>query len=333
MTIKEIAKISGVSIATVSRIINNDNSFRVSETTRERVIKNIREYGYIKRNIGSNINRFIIGLIKIFDEETESKNPYYSRFYQNLEDRLKKEKICYEILQKKRLIGNSSIDHVRYYDAIMIIGETSSKFVLRLSKYNKNIICLDNDLKIEGVDSVSFDYKLSVKKVINHLLNLGHRNIALITGKYDKKDFRARYFDEIIRKKKKLKKTTLMIGELKKKSGYLLTKELLKKRVPTAIFCGNNSIAMGVYEAIHESGRYIPDDISVIGFNDEKNLSVLNPPLTTISIDIENIIDIGIKLLKERIYDNRTFSCKVLVHTNLEIRKSIKKIGSIRDKL
>ncbi|VWL85049.1 LacI family DNA-binding transcriptional regulator [Oceanivirga miroungae] len=328
MTIKEIAKISGVSIATVSRVINNDESFRVSEKTREKIMKNIKKYGYIKRNIGTNINRFKVGIIKLFETEIEYKNTYYSMFYLTLENRLKEEKIKYEIFFKKKLNNPKTLEELKFLDAIIIVGETSDKFLLSLLKYNTNILCLDNDIKIDSVDSISFDYKLSVKKVIDYLIKQGHSNIALITGKYDKKDFRAKYFEEITKKRKNLKRTILKVGEFKKESGYLLTKELLKnkKNIPTAIFCGNDNIASGVYNAIYESGRKIPDDISVIGFNDNKISKFLNPPLTTISINIDNIIDIGIKLLKEKIYNKRTFTCKVLVQTDLIIRKSIKKL-------
>lgn len=328
MSIKEIAKISGVSISTVSRIINNDDTFRVSNETKEKVIKNIKKYGYKKRNIGNNSNRFKVGIIKLFETEVEYKNPYYSLFYLTLENRLKEEKIKYEIFFKKKLNNNKTLEELKFLDAIIIVGETTDNFLLNLLKYNTNILCLDNNIKIDSVDSISFDYKLSVKKVIDYLIKQGHSNIALITGKYDKKDFRAKYFEEITKKRKNLKRTILKVGEFKKESGYLLTKELLKnkKNIPTAIFCGNDNIALGVYNAIYESGRKIPEDISVIGFNDNKISKFLNPPLTTISINLENIIDMGIKLLKEKIYNNRTFTCKVLVQTELIIRKSIKKI-------
>ncbi|WP_067139770.1 LacI family DNA-binding transcriptional regulator [Oceanivirga salmonicida] len=327
MTIKEIAKASGVSITTVSRIINNDEDFRVSEKTKNRVIDTIHKLGYVKRNIGKNKLRYKVGIIKIFENEIEDINAYYSSFYLKIKTKFKEEKIKYEIYSKNDL-EDESFAKLKYLDAIIVVGEAPNKFILNILRYNKNIICLDTDIKIDSVDSVSFDYKLSVKKVVDYLIKQGHSKIALITGKYNKKDFREKYFEEITKDRKILKKTILKIGEFSDESGYKLMLELLKnkKNQPTAIFCGNDNIALGVYKAIYKYNKKIPDDISVIGFNDNKNAKFLNPPLTTISINLDNIINVAMKLLKERIYENRTFTCKVQIQTELIVRKSCKKI-------
>ncbi len=116
----------------------------------------------------------------------------------------------------------------------------------------------------------------------------------------------------------------IQIGGFTPKHGYRMGKELLAlEDRPTAIFCANDSLAIGCYKAVQEAMLRVPEDISVVGFNDISMTKYLVPPLTTVHVPMDFMGEEAVNMLAERIYTNREISMKVSVPAKLVIRESV----------
>ena len=181
------------------------------------------------------------------------------------------------------------------------------------------------------IDYIKFDTRNSVEIVLNYILKLNHKKIELLVGRNrvvkDLIDFREKYFKEIMLKEGLYKEEYVKIGDFSTESGYVMMKELLElKDRPTAIFCGNDSIAMGAYEAIRENKLKIPEDISIIGFNNLKLSKYYTLPLTTIKIDTKLMAQETVNSLVELLEGRRDYHKKVFLPIELIERESCQKI-------
>lgn len=333
-TIREVAKKAGVSITTVSRILNNDESFEVTAFTKEKVLKAVKQLNYVKKRNKSKISQSNISIIKCFDEKIESDDPYFVSLKINLENNLKKifSKIKFFNLDDiKKMIKLNEISIFSFADAIIFIGEIDKEKLKFFKEFNKNIICVDMYDTDNFIDYIKFDTRNSVEIVLNYILKLNHKKIGLLVGRNrvvkDLIDFREKYFKEIMLKEGLYKEEYVKIGDFSTESGYVMMKELLElKDRPTAIFCGNDSIAMGAYEAIRENKLKIPEDISIIGFNNLKLSKYYTPPLTTIKIDTKLMAQETVNSLIELLEGKRDYHKKVFLPIELIERQSCQKI-------
>ena len=333
-TIREVAKKAGVSITTVSRILNNDESFEVSAFTKEKVLEAVKQLNYVKKRNKSKISQSNISIIKCFDEKIESDDPYFVSLKINLENNLKKifSKIKFFNLDDiKKMIKLNEISIFSFADAIIFIGEIDKEKLEFFKEFNKNIICVDMYDTDNFIDYIKFDTRNSVEIVLNYILKLNHKKIGLLVGRNrvvkDLIDFREKYFKEIMLKEGLYKEEYVKIGDFSTESGYVMMKELLElKDRPTAIFCGNDSIAMGAYEAIRENKLKIPEDISIIGFNNLKLSKYYTPPLTTIKIDTKLMAQETVNSLVELLEGRRDYHKKVFLPIELIERESCQKI-------
>ena len=333
-TIREVAKKAGVSITTVSRILNNDDSFNVSKITKEKVLKVIKQLNYERKKNKNRISQSNISVIKCFDEKIENEDPYFVSLKINLENMLKKKvsKVKFFDLEEiEKLIKYNEISNFYLTDAVIFIGETSKEKLKFFKSLNENIICVDVYDTDNITDYIKFDMRNSVEIVLNYIFKLNHKKIGLLVGRNkvvkNLVDFREKYFKEIMVKNGLYREEYLQIGDFSMESGYIMMKEILKlEDRPTAVFCGNDSIAMGAYKAIRENKLKIPEDISIIGFNDLKLSQYFIPPLTTIKIDTKLIAQETVNSLVELLEGKRNYHKKVFLPIELIERQSCQKI-------
>ena len=333
-TIREVAKKAGVSITTVSRILNNDDSFNVSKITKEKVLKVIKQLNYERKKNKNRISQSNISVIKCFDEKIENEDPYFVSLKINLENMLKKKvsKVKFFDLEEiEKLIKYNEISNFSLTDAVIFIGETSKEKLKFFKSLNENIICVDVYDTDNITDYIKFDMRNSVEIVLNYIFKLNHKKIGLLVGRNkvvkNLVDFREKYFKEIMVKNGLYREEYLQIGDFSMESGYIMMKEILKlEDKPTAVFCGNDSIAMGAYKAIRENKLKIPEDISIIGFNDLKLSQYSIPPLTTIKIDTKLIAQETVNSLIELLEGKRDYHKKVFLPIELIERQSCQKI-------
>lgn len=331
-TIKDIASIAGVSISTVSRVLNFDESLNVSDSTRQKILKIADELEYTSssKKKKSKKNNKNIGILCWCNYEEELADPYY------LSIRLVVERICSErCINLVKLDENIDLKLVKELSGILVIGNYYTDMVEKMSNDNDNIVYVDYSPDESKYDSVVIDKKKATFDLLNYIYEIGHRRIGLIGGKdlnenyenmmIDERDVEYQYFMKC--KGIYNPKYIYTASRFNFKSGYELTKEMLKeKERPTAVFVENDTMAIGAYKAIAEEGLTIPDDISIVGFNDQPSAKYMVPSLTTVKLSTEYLASAAIDLVLENIDGSRPYKKKVIIPTKLKIRKSCKNI-------
>ena len=266
-TIRDVAKLAGVSIATVSRILNNDEYFGVTLETKRKVLDAVKKLNYKKKDRKKKIKQLSISIVKSFDEKIESEDPYFVSLRLDLEYALKKKGIRTKVFELQMFEKDEdTLISLITSNAIVIIGEIKPSQLNFMKSLNDNIICVDAYNFDNSIDYIKFDMKHSVKLVIDYLLKLGHKKIGLLVGRNqivrNLVDFREEYFIEIMKELTLYDERFVKVDEFSPQSGYMMMKEILElEEYPTAVFCANDSIAMGAYKAIREKNLKVFTDI------------------------------------------------------------------------
>lgn len=284
-TIKDIAEEAGVSPAAVSRILNNDASLSVSLATKQKVWDTAKELHYHKvksRNKAS----FRMGIVQWFSAEQEMQDNYYLLIRQGIEDFCLKHSI--QIIRAFR----SDADYMEILkdaDGLICIGKFSNEEVRQFIEICGNIVFLDMLVSDWGITTLTMDFKQAVNLALDYLTDLGHKRIAFLGGiefagdKEPVMDARKEAFVSYM--KKKIPEYTPLIyeGTFSTASGYEMMERILReKEHPTAVFTASDALAFGAMKAIKDCGLRIPEDISVIGFNDTEMSAYTSPALTTV---------------------------------------------------
>lgn len=333
-TIYDVAKEAGVSHMTVSRVINGKKG--VKPETREKVLKAIEKLGYTPNSLARSFvlqkthtigliisditNPFFTTLARGVEDTAMNKN--YSVILCNTDEDPEKEQIYLEVLARKRI------------DGILLASATGKKTTLK-TILMKNIPLVLIDRKIEGLDNVDVvkgDNVSGAYLLTKTLINYGHKRIGIILGY----KHIATFYERLEGYKKALTEANIQIDENlikfdkpSKDSGFKLTMELLNmKNPPTAIFGGNNFISIGVMIAIKELGLKIPDDVSLVSFDDIEIMSQVYPFLTVISQPAYSMGVIATELLIRRIENKDKIKEKreIILKPELIIRESIKEL-------
>nr|WP_314976770.1 HTH-type transcriptional repressor PurR [uncultured Haemophilus sp.] len=333
-TIKDVAKMAGVSTTTVSHVINKTRF--VAKETEEAVRQAIKSLKYspsaVARSLKVNTTKSI-GMIV-----TTSESPYfaeiihavedhcyrqgYSLFLCNTQNDPEKIKNHVEMLTKKRVDG-----------LLVMCSEYTQHSLDVLSSFSSvPMVVMDwgpnTDTDIIEDNSFTGGY-LATK----HLIDCGHKEIGLIAGELDKTTARTRYEGFV----KAMNETNLPIHEnwimegfFEPEDGYeCMNKILAQDSLPTAVFCCNDVMALGAISAITEKGLRVPDDISIIGYDNIHSSRFYAPPLTTIHQSKSRLGAQAVNLLFERIAnkDNDNHEKhRIAIHPELVIRKSVRNL-------
>ncbi len=332
-TIKEIAEKAGVSLATVSRVLNYDESLNVSDATRKKIFEIAQELEYVTtKDRKSKKAAYQTCIVKGYSEKEELEDTYYLSIRLSIEKALKEQNIDYVVINKDKLID----ERLKTSDGVLAVGVFSSEEMQTLKTLNNNLVFVDCDPDDEEFDCVVVSMRKVVKKVLDYLFSLGHKEIGYIGGidSFDGEeeryiDYRERWFREYMKEMSTINENFIRIGSFTPSSGYELMKEILNSgEFPKAFFIANDSMAIGAYRAIIEKGLAIPEDISIIGCNDISTAQFIATPLTTVKIDTNFIGETAVELLTERIKTGRKVSKKVVLPTTLVVRESCKNIIS-----
>ncbi len=324
-TIKEIAEMAGVSAATVSRVLNFDDTLNVQDETKQRVFEAAERLEYQVRSKKKSRKKLRIGMISSYSLEEELEDTFYLSVRIAIERKIEEEGF------KKALVNiKDSVESVSNLDGLICLGIFSESMVNKIKSFNKPAVFVDTNGDWDLFDSIVTDLKHPVKTVLNYFIQEGHKRIAFIGGRdvdadgKEIEDIRVPIFRSHMDDQGLLREEYIKIGGYTPKYGYRLGKELLSlEERPTAIFAANDSLAVGCYKAIQEAGLRIPEDISVIGFNDISIAKYLIPPLTTVHIYMDFMGAQAVNLLSERIYSNREISMHISIPTKLMLRGSV----------
>lgn len=284
-TLKDIAKQAGVSPATVSRILNEDDSLNVTSETKERVLSYARQLNYTRKASRAR-QQTRIGIFQWFSETQETQDPYYQNIRVGIE----------------RYCASHKIDVVRAYqsdphyedtlqgvNALICIGKFGNKRIEALKKLADQVIFVDMKTKRIHCNTLSLDFNQAVEDVMNYLTSLNHRKIAYFGGIEHLGDHTV-YFEE----RKDLFQKYCELNDIEYKpylkeygfsmeAGHQMMSELIEAgTLPTAVFAASDPIALGVLRALSEHQIRVPEDISVVGFDDIEMAAYTQPALTTV---------------------------------------------------
>ena len=328
-TIKDIAQAAGISTGAVSRILNNDPTLSVSAETKKRVFDIAQELNYQKsRNRDKSL--FKMGILQWFSAEQEMQDSYYLLVRQGIEDFCQKHSIG---IVRAFQSDISSINTLQEVDGLICIGKFSDEEIQKFIGICNNIVFLDMPVQDYKITTLTMDFKSAVYDALDYLTELGHQKIVYLGGnEYIGNqelfiDERKQAFVTYMRNRG-LDSTSIYEGAFSTTSGYQLTQELLEnEELPTAIFAASDAIAFGAMRAIQEKGLSIPDDISIIGFNDTEMSSYTTPALTTISAPAYDMGQHGANLIYAATNLNINTPLKAKIPCQLVKRESCKKIN------
>ena len=327
-TIREIAEMAGVSVTTVSRVLNFDDTLNVQDETKRRVFEVADRLEYRIKDRKKRKKKLKLGIFCSYSPEEELEDTFYLSLRIAAEKKIEREGF-----QKIQIGREICPEDAAKIDGIICLGTFSESTVQKIRDLDRPAVFIDAKGDQELFDSVVVNLTHSVKKVLDYLVEEGHERIAFIGGSdidsdgKELEDARMPIYCSYMEKKGFLHEDYIRIGGVTPKYGYQLGKELLAlKERPTAIFCANDSLAVGCYKAIQEAGLQIPEDISVVGFNDSSMAKYLVPPLTTVHIPMNFMGERAVEVLSERISTNRETSMCIAVSARLVIRESVSKV-------
>jgi len=332
VTIKDIAKLANVSITTVSRVINNKTE-GVSEETRNRILQLVKELGYQPNAIARGLvtkKTKTVGLIipdisnpffpDIARGEEDSAHIYgYNVFLCNTDDNLEKESEYINALKEK------------YVDGIIFTSSSIPKHehITDLIKSGIPVVIMDRRIDSEDIYGVFLDNYEGGYIATKYLIDLGHKRIGCITGPLYISNAIERlegYKRALVDNEIEVDNRLIFEGDYKINSGIIGAEKLLEHEV-TAIFASNDLMAYGAYKAIRSYGYKIPDDISVVGFDDIQLSQILEPQLTTIR---QPAYDMGLAAARMliKLVEGKKLKKKIInFRPQLIIRQSTKNIG------
>lgn len=285
-TIAQVAKEAGVSVPTVSKVLNGRAD--VSQPTRERVKRVIEEYGFVRNRAARALRKGRTGLVDLILPRLDDE--YYLPILEGVAQVLREAGVRlvltstdYQSEQEVRWIEMVTD---RSTDGILLVLP-SEEAIERLEHSGLPFVLIHNQGGLPTtIPSVRITSWEGGFVATSHLIKLGHRRIAYI-GKTAKAieaiERLAGYRAALDSANVPIDPQLLCDGDLTENDGYIATKALLElSEPPTAIFAGNDRQAAGVYRALHELGLTVPGDVSVIGFDNLPYTEIMNPPLTTV---------------------------------------------------
>ena len=328
-TLKDIVQAAGISTGAVSRILNNDPTLSVSPETKRKVFEIAQELGYQKAKIRDK-SLFKMGILQWFSAEQEMQDSYYLLVRQGIEDYCQKHSIG---IIRAFQSDEASIKTLQGVDGLICIGKFSHEEVQKFMNICPNIVFLDMPVLDYNITTLTMDFKSAVYDALDYLIELGHTKIAYLGGKEfvgnqelfieERKQAFVSYMNN-----HGLDGSCIYEDAFSTASGYQMMQKILESdNLPTAIFAASDAIAFGAMRAIQEKGLSIPDDISIIGFNDTEMSSYTTPALTTISAPAYDMGQHGANLIYAATNLNINTPLKAKIPCQLVKRESCKKIN------
>jgi len=331
-TIKDVAKKADVSIATVSFVINKNK--HISADTKNRVLKAIKSLNYHPSKSAINLvsgKTGNIGFILTNDHFLRTE-PFYTRIFLGTEFEARNEgyyilltSVCTDFNENDllpRFILNKSVD------GIIVAGKIPPNLIERIFASNLPTVYVDYIPPTNSHPLVLIDNIQGALLATNHLINLGHKNIAFIGGDIEHPSLsdRLKGYKQALENANIPFKNNLIVTDAKypdRQNGFNSAKKIFSKnKSVTAVFAGNDAMAIGVLHYLKDNGYKVPEDISLIGFDDVEADLMLSPPLTTVRVPkIEMGVE-ALKLVVNTLKNKKSLPKKILVPVELVVRES-----------
>lgn len=328
ISLKELAAQLGLSSATVSLVINRSPGAKsIPASTQERVRKAARELNYRPNLMARSLRQkrsFTIGVIV-----PEVSEGYAALVLSGIEDHLLQEGYFYFVVSHRH-----RLDLLEEYPALLqqraVEGLIAVDTVLK-ETHTIPAVAISGHREVPGVTNIVLDHNLAAQLALEHLLRLGHTRIAMIKGQDFSSDTEIRWRAlHLVAKDLGITIHEPLTIQLDSDSpspevGYSVTRKLLDRHVPfTALFAFNDISAIGAIQALRESGKRVPEDVSVVGFDDIQSAAFQNPALTTVRQPLRQMGVIAAETLLHRISspNNGQYPREIIVKPELIVRAS-----------
>ena len=308
MNIRDIAKAAGVSVATVSRVLNHPD--QVTEKTREHVLSimtsleytpnwfarglNLNRTGVIALMIPNILNPIYTEIAKGVEEVAHNKG--YTTLLCNSEDLLEKESAYIAMLLHRKVDG-----------LIFVAGHLEDSQLLKIQEAHLPAVMIGEMEEEWTFSSVYTDYREGAVKATTHLIENGYSEIAHITGnlKFIESREKLSGYEQALKSAGiPLIAQWIVDGEETIEGGYVAAKRLIKHaKPPKALFVANDWMAFGAMDAIKTEGLRIPEDIAIVGFDNNRMSALMEPKLTTVNLPVYKMGLTACRLLFDRIED------------------------------
>jgi LacI family transcriptional regulator len=326
-TIRDVARAAGVSIATVSRVFNN-NALVTAETTR-RVLQAAAACDYWPNEAAKSLTTarsktFGVLLPDLFGE-------FFSEVIRGIDHRARAAQ--YQILLSSSHASSEDILAAaramlgRVDGLILMVPDGATSDTVRRIEQRLPAVLLNPGFRVDGSWSISVDNFAGARTAVNHLLALGHREVAMIAGPPDNSDAQERlrgYQQALLDAGLAPGAAAVERGDFREMSGFVAGQALLERQPrPTAIFAANDSMAIGLLSAARELGIAIPGQLAVVGFDDVRIARYLDPSLTTVNVDAYGLGQRAVKMMLDALDpDAPQLPRHEIVPANLVIRQS-----------
>ncbi|SFS55529.1 transcriptional regulator, LacI family [Paenibacillus sp. BC26] len=320
-TIKDVAKMAGVAVSTVSYALNN--SPKISEETRKKVIRAAEELSYRPSGAARNLKKRKSETIGLFLNDLGG--PFYSQVIEGVQEVVASHD--YNLIVCSTYGGeNSSANRFlreKFVDGAIIMGTAiPDSLILQVAAESFPIVVLDRELKSDYVHSVLITNEQGAYDAVTHLIKLGRRRIEFLSGPLAAYDNSKRYDGY----KRALTEHNLHVppkislqGRYLEAGGYQTVKVMMAcKRLPDAIFAANDEMAIGAMRALREGGVRVPEDVAVVGFDNISFGPFVRPSLTTIGHSKYEMGAIATQL----VFNVQKEENSILLPTQLVIRQS-----------
>jgi LacI family transcriptional regulator len=333
VTIVDVAREAGVSYATVSRVINNKGY--INPETRARVMLAVTKLGYVvnqqARSLAGGRSQ-VVGLVV-----PGVDNAYIGEIIRGIDEELAKQSydlMLYTTHRRKTRESTyvATLTQGLADGLLLVLPRTPGTYLDTLRRRSFPYVLIDH----QGIDdtgpSVGATNRRGGYEATRYLIELGHRRIGFITGNLDMRcstDRMDGYHAALAEYGIHADPALIYEGDFLQPSGYAGARELLAlPELPTAIFASNDVSAFGVMEAARDRGLRIPEDISIVGFDDIPQASHVNPTLTTVRQPLEQMGHLATRMLLETIRDRARLAERIELPTELIIRGSCRSNGA-----
>lgn len=327
ITLTELAQKAGVSIATVSRALN-DSDHPMAEETRKRILALAQELGYQPNQIARSLRTSATKTIGILVENIRS--PFIAPIIRGIQDTLKPEGYL-------SLTVNTDLDEKIEMDALRVLNNRQIDGIIFVATWHRDTSILEEMTQKPYVfvhrhfnsyskNSVLADDKYGARIAVSHLANLGHRRIAYISGPadWDASIFRLQGYREVLTELG-LPYTEQMVLESswEVEDGYHAVQQLLAlPEPPTAVFAGNDAIAVGAIQGTQDMGLRVPQDLAVVGYDGREFSSFFRPSITTVYLPCYEMGQKSAEMLLKVINEEINLFQPIEIQGNLIVRES-----------
>lgn len=329
VTMSDIGKALNVSTVTVSKALSNKEG--VSQSVREQIIEMAQQMGYVYTGSSKEDGKekyYNIGILVPNHFMNETGNSFYWKVYQNITSSLKKHNSfgILELLDRNYKNHLPKIISGNKVDGIILLGQMDNEYIDVLYETGIPMILLDFYNQDAKYDSIINDSFYSAYMLTNHLINMGHKKIGFIGDIYATSSILDRYLGyckSLIEHKIALR-DEYTICDRDEDGLYIEFK--LPEDMPTAFVCNCDEVAYVFINRLKEMGLNVPEDISIVGFDNYMLSNFISPALTTVSINDEEMAEVAVTSILNKITGDKKALGRRIVTSNIIYRDSVKDI-------